>query len=109
MGSGPLSIDVLLTLHHLVELRLLKDHTLIQLTPLLCNLPLFRTLSVFEAERVHPSFLAGQTFHKLERCREGLYEEDPSLIQTLCTEMSICTRLDVCRNFVQTTHPGREK
>jgi len=59
------------------------------------NLPLFRTLRVFEAKGIHPSFLAGQTFHKLERCRVYLWVESPELSLGQITQMPVCTRLDV--------------
>src|SRR5258706_13995707 len=44
---------------------------------------------------MHPSFLAGQTFHKLERCRMSLYGEGPTLSEDRVTQMPLCTRLDV--------------
>ena len=89
-----MSIGCLSTLHHLVELRIggVKDILPSEPPP---NLPLCRTLRVLEAENIHPSFLAGQTFHKLERCRMSLYGEGPNLRQDPVTQMPVCTRLDV--------------
>jgi len=87
-----LSIECLLSLRHLVELRVGGKILLSEPPPML---PLFHTLRVFEAENIHSSFLAGQTFHKLERCRVLLDEEDPTLSKDQVTQMPVCTRLDV--------------
>ena len=89
-----LSIDYLLTLHHLVELRVEGGQDILPSEPP-PNLPLFHTLRVFEAENIHPSYLTGQTFHKLERCRMSLDGEGPDLSQDQVTQMPACTRLDV--------------
>jgi len=68
------------------------------LPPLLpCTLPLFSALRVLVVEWVNPSFLAGHTFHNLERCRvvkspESFYSS-PSLFTE--TEMPVCTRVDI--------------
>ena len=88
-----LSIDCLLTLHNLIELRVDCGQILPSEPP--SNLPLFHTLRVLEARGFGPSFLAGQTFHKLERCRMFLFEEDPPLSEDEVTWMPICTRLDL--------------
>ena len=88
-----LSIECLLTLHHLVEQRVGGDEILPSEPPL--NLPLFRTLRVLEAQNIRHSFLAGQTFHKLERCRMSLHGEGPDLSMDQVTHMPVCTRLDV--------------
>ena len=87
-----LSIDCLATLHHLVELRIKKE--LLFAAPL-PDLPLFHTLRVLEARNIRPSFLSGQTFHKLERCRIALRAEGPKLSHGQVTQMPVCTRLDV--------------
>jgi len=62
-----------------------------------CTLPLFSALRVLVVERVNPSFLAGHTFHKLERCRvvkfRGSYVLSPGLFTE--TKMPVCTRVDV--------------
>ena len=88
------SIGPLLTLLPLVELRFrVEDDILLSEPP--PNLPLFHTLRALEARDIHPSFLAGQTFHKLERCRMTLYREGPELSQDQLTQMPVCLRLDV--------------
>ena len=84
----------LLSLHCLVELRVEGVQEIPPSKPPL-NLPLFHTLRVFEAQSIHPSFLAGQTFHKLERCRMFSNGEDPKPSQDQVTQMPVCTRLDV--------------
>ena len=89
-----LSIECLLTLRHLVELRLGGEKDVLPSQPP-PNLPLFHTLRVLDAGNMHPSFLAGQTFHKLERCRMSLYGEGPTLSEDRVTQMPLCTRLDV--------------
>ena len=87
-------VGPLLALLRLVELRVrVKEDMLLSEPP--PNLPLFHTLRVLEAGKIHPSFLAGQTFHKLERCRMSLYGEGPELSQDHVTQMPVCTRLDV--------------
>ena len=88
------SFGHLLTLHHLVELRF-KDEQGVPPDALPPNLPLFHTLRVLEAESIHPSFLAGQTFHKLERCRISFCGEGPKPSQGKGTQMPVCTRVDV--------------
>jgi len=89
-----LSIGCLATLHNLVELRVGDKQDILPTAPP-PNLPLFRTLKVFTAEKIHPSFLASQTFGKLERCRMSLHEEGPNLSQGRVTHMPVCTTLDV--------------
>jgi len=89
-----LSIGCLSTLHNLVELRVGDKQDIFSTAPP-PNLPLFRTLRVFTAENIHPSFLAGQTFHKIERGKLSLRREGPNLSQGGVTHMPICTKLDV--------------
>jgi len=89
-----LSIGCLSTLYNLVELRV-GDERDILLTAPPPNLPLFRTLRILVAKNIHPSFLAGQTFHKLERCRMSLHGEGPNLSEGRVTHMPVCTTLDV--------------
>ena len=89
-----LSIGCLSTLHHLVELRVRGEKDILPSEPPL-NMPLFLTLKVLEAQNIDPSFLAGQTFHKLERCRIFIYREGPEASQGQVTQMPVCTRLDV--------------
>ena len=82
------SIGPLLTLLQLVELRVRVDEDILLSEPP-PNLPLFHTLKALEASGIHPSFLAGQTFHKLEKCRMSLYEEGPELSQDQVTQMPV--------------------
>jgi len=89
-----LSIGCLSTLHHLVELRVGDKQDILPTAPP-PTLPLFCTLRVFTAKNIHPSFLAGQTFHKLERCRMSLHGEGPNLSHAQVTQLPVCTRLDV--------------
>ena len=89
-----LSIESLFSLHHLVELRVGYEDDILPSEPP-SNLPLFHTLRVFGAENVHHSFLASQTFHKLERCRISRCGEGPDLSMDQVTHMPVCTRLDV--------------
>ena len=56
--------------------------------------PLFHTLKVLAVRSAPPSFLAGQTFHKLERFQEvGDEYEDINPGHDPLTEMLVCTRL----------------
>jgi len=89
-----LSISCLSTLHNLVELRVGDKQDILPNAPP-PSLPLFRTLRVFTAENIHPSFLASQTFYELERCRMSLHGEGPDLSQGQVTHMPVCTALDV--------------
>ena len=94
VARGQISIGCLLTLHHLVELRVGNEQDILP-TALPPNLPLFHTLRVLEAKNIHPSFLASQTFHKLERCRMSLHGEGPNINLGRVTQMPVCTRLDI--------------
>ena len=63
-----------------------------------CALPLFYALRVLDIKCDNPSFLAGHTFHNLERCR--LLKEDQSRHtpgERMLTEtgMPVCTRVDI--------------
>ena len=89
-----LSIGCFLALHHLMELRVRDENDVLPSTPP-PNFPLFHTLRALEAENIRHSFLASQTFHKLERCRMSLYGEGPDLSKDQLTQMPMCTRLDV--------------
>jgi hypothetical protein len=93
VGDGELPIDILFTLCHLVELRTYEYRCIIEPKTLPVNLPFYHVIRVLEAEAIHPSYLAGQTFHKLERCRVGVGVR--YLSEGLFTEMPVCTRLDV--------------
>jgi len=89
-----LSIGCLSTLHNLVELRVGNKQDILPKAPP-PNLPLFHTLRILTAENIHPSFLAGQTFHKLERGKLSLHGERPNLSEGRVTYMPVCTTLDV--------------
>jgi len=62
-----------------------------------CTSPLFPALRALVVEGVNLSFLAGHTFHKLERCRvvrsPDSFLPSPSLFTE--TEMPVCTRVDI--------------
>jgi len=89
-----LSIGCLSTLHNLVELRVGDKQDILPTAPP-PTLPLFHTLRVFTAQNINPSFLAGQTFHKLERGKMSLHGEGPNLSHAQVTQLPVCTRLDV--------------
>ena len=95
---NPLSIDYLSSLHHLVGLRVGDERNILRnILPaaLPHSLPLFRTLRALEAYNIHPSFLVGRAFHKLERCRVWSLQESHNLNLEIPTEMPVCTVLDV--------------
>ena len=94
VAGRQLYIGFLLTLHHLVELRVGDKKDRLPSEPP-ANLPLFHTLRVLEARKIHHSFLAGQTFYKLERCRMSLHGEVPKSSEDRVTQMPVCTSLDV--------------
>jgi len=94
VAYGQISIGCLSTLHHLVELWVGDKQDILPHAPP-SNLPLFHTLRVLVANVIHPAFLAGQTFHKLERCRVYFGVESPKLSQGQITHMPVCTMLDV--------------
>ena len=94
VAGHQLSIGCFATLHHLVELRVGDEQDILP-SALPPTLPLFHTLRVLEAGQIPPSFLAGRTFHKLERCRMSLYGEGPKPSRDQITQMPVCTRLDV--------------
>ena len=65
---------------------------------LLRALPLFDALRVLDIRCNDPSFLSGQTFHKLERCRLLTADRSkhlPSERMLTETGMPVCTRLDI--------------
>jgi hypothetical protein len=85
-------IEFLYTLDHL-EL-ILYDPDQQRLPP--CHLPLFHALKVLMIYNVNPSFLAGHTFHELQKCRVVTgYQPDYITGHSLFTEMPVCTRLDI--------------
>ena len=88
-----ISFDFLLTRDHM-ELMVYDNYQ----PPLpTCALPLFDALRVLVVENANPSFMAGHTFHKLERCRVVKSPKSsgssPSLFTE--TEMPACTRADI--------------
>ena len=87
-------IDYFLPFHSLKEVRIPSSTLELQPnTPLSTNFPLFHTLKVLDVWSIQSSFLAGQTFDKLERYREigRQFEGNTGLM----TEMPVCTRLVV--------------
>ena len=81
-----------------VELTVHNYHRLSPPSSLPCPLPLFYALKVLVIKCDNPSFLAGHTFHKLERCRllKVRWSEDrPSHRMLTETGMPVCTRVDV--------------
>ena len=87
-------IDYLLAHHYLKEVRVF--HSFLESgpnTPLSPNAPLFRTLKVLAVSSAPPSFMAGQTFHKLERYQEECNDCKDSSGQDTLAEMPLCTRL----------------
>jgi hypothetical protein len=89
------SIDILSTFHHLVEFRTCQPCYFIKPTSLPVNFPFYHVIRVPEADGIHPSYLAGHTLHKLERCQVHLDWRSCDLSEDMFTEMPVCTRLDV--------------
>ena len=87
-------IDHFLPFHNLKELRIPGSFLRLQPnTPLPTNFPFFYTLKVLKVASIESSFIAGQTFHNLERYGELF---PPCESNTgLLTEMPVCTRLVV--------------
>jgi len=83
--------------HERMEL-MVYNHVRPPLPPSLPHtLPLFSALRALVLEGVNPSFLAGHTFHKLEKCRVVKSSESllPSPGLFIETEMPVCTRVDI--------------
>ena len=91
-----LPIEFLLSFHSLKEVRMtgltleMKPDTQLSL-----DSHLLHTLKVLKVWSIPSSFLAGQTFHKLERYREDWIDKECIPGQVPLTEMPVCTRLDV--------------
>jgi hypothetical protein len=91
-----LPIQQFLSFHGLKEVRAgmlyltMEPNT--QLSP---NTPLFHTLNVLSILSTPSPFLAGQTFHKLERYEEGNSDCSHNPGQNPLTDMPVCTRLVV--------------
>jgi len=102
-GSG--RFEFLFTHDHM-ELMTVDDYDRPPLpTSLPCVLPLFSALRVLVVERVNPSFLAGHTFPKLERCRvvksSDRYGASPSFVTD--TGMPVCTRVGIDSPYLLAT------
>ena len=70
------------------------------------TLPLFYALRVLAMKCDNPSFLAGHTFHKLERCRlltNRWSKDSPRWHKLTETEMPVCTRVDIDDAWVLAT------
>jgi hypothetical protein len=92
----PIIFFDILFIHDHMELMLSDYDRLAPPSSLPYALPLFHTLRVLVVAYAIPSFLAGHTFHKLERCRVVKPPKigyDPS--QLVETQMPACTRVDV--------------
>ena len=93
-GNSNRPIGYFLPFHTLKEVRIPDLSLKLQpSTPLSINFPLFHTLKVLDVWSIQSSFLAGQTFHKLERYRELDHRIESNT--GLLTEMPVCTRLVV--------------
>ena len=94
--SNPYFFDDFISFHSLKKLRVYNAKMMIrpnaQLSP---NAPLFHTLTVLDVSTTPSSFVAGYTFHKLERYREQSNECEDYSVPDLLTEMPVCTRLVV--------------
>jgi hypothetical protein len=89
-----LPTDHLFSFHRLKEVRM--DMLYLDIGPntqFSSNAPLFQTIKVLSVGSAPSLFLAGQTFHKLERYQENFdcRWDDPG--QDPLTEMPLCTRL----------------
>jgi len=83
--------------HEHVEL-MVYNHVRPPLPPSLPRtLPLFSALRVLVVEWLNPSFLAGHTFYKLERCRVVKSPDSclPASSPVTETVMPVCTRVDI--------------
>ena len=91
------SLDFLFIRDHM-EL-MVYDHGQLRLpSSLPCALPLFDALRVLVIKCNDLSFLAGHTFHKLERCRLlNVSQPKPSASKRMLTETEtpVCTRVDI--------------
>ena len=91
-----LPIDYLFSHHCLKEVRISCSILKGELnTPLSPNAPLFHTLKVLAVLSAPPTFLTGQTFHKLERYQEECNSFEDNRGLDPLTELPVCTRLVV--------------
>ena len=96
-ASDCTSLDFLFIRDHM-ELMVYDYDRLPPPSSLPCALPFFDALRVLDMQCDNPSFLAGHTFHKLERCRllrEGRLKHSPSERMLTETKMPVCTRVDI--------------
>ena len=89
-------IDFHFTLDHMELSKGGPDQPTLQ-PPIPCDLPLFHALRILVLVNINPSFLAGHTFHRLERC-SVMASLKLNFIpnQKPFTEMPVCTRLCIC-------------
>ena len=91
-----LPIEFILSFHNLKEVRMSYLNLRMKRDPQLSlNASLFHTLKVLQVKTISSSFLAGQTFHKLERYGERWIYEGNTPGQGPLTEMPVCTTLVV--------------
>ena len=98
VDAGILSDIVLSTFRHLVKLRISGQCKFAALAkPPPHDLPFCNTLRVFDVHEFHQSYWAGQTFHKLEKCRvdKHFIADDLDHFLDLLIKMPVCTTLDV--------------
>ena len=96
MGHENLPIHYFFPFHSLREVRaptLFLD--IWHKTRFPSNLLFFHTLKVLDVGFIPSSFLAGQTFQKLERYKEQIYRHGHDPGHVLLTEMPVCTKLVV--------------
>ena len=104
LNIGILSVDILSTFHYLLKLRTSgKCGFEVPAKPPPHDLPFCNTLRVFDVHEFYHSYWAGQTFHKLEKCRvdkndllHDLDHLDPLI------KMPVCTTLDVSLSLLAT-------
>ena len=96
--SLPYFFDDFFSFHSLKEVRVHHNYCEMRIRPnaqLSLNAPHFHTLTVLDVPNAPSSFLAGHTFHKLEKYREQRNECRDYSVPDLLTEMPVCTRLHV--------------
>ena len=91
-----LPIDYLFSFHSLKEVRAYNSKLTMKTNAQFpSNAPLFHMLKVLAVSSAPSSYLAGQTFHKLEIYEELFSDCRDNPGQGPLTEMPVCTRLDV--------------
>ena len=103
-GVPPATSFEILFIHDHMEL-VPYNHDRLPLPPSLPSaLPLCYTLRVLVVEYAIPLFLAGHTFHKLERCRVVKpHEIGYNTSQLTETQMPVCTRVDIDDPYLLST------